>query len=271
MSPSESQLRAALSDGEGPGPDPEAIIGRALQIRVRQRERRVRVLAAVGAVVVVGGIGVGIAASGGGSHTSASRSNDMAASPAAVPAAAGHMPASSRTSAPLQAAGGAGGAGGANNGGSGATQSCPATPVSYALAGGGGTNQFGASQPLTSEPVSSLTFCSYDPSGTPPTYQGSRILEGTTAQQWIDAADAATVTSDPAFCLNARRVEILVVGAHGDALTPLSVTGGCDYAMITNGTAVRYVPISTLDGVIDGSQALATPPPSGMMSGAPPR
>jgi len=40
VSPTEFDLRAALSDGEGNGPDPDAVIGRA---QAYQRQRRARI------------------------------------------------------------------------------------------------------------------------------------------------------------------------------------------------------------------------------------
>jgi len=249
-----------LRDGEGSAPDVSHLIGLAVDIRRRRRERRNRVIGAVAAVLVVGGVGVGIASTRGGkAGESAARGNTRPEYSVAV-----HAP---RFDAESNASGNAGGHPATLDpaGTSGGATACPAKPIQYALPGGGGAAQFGANGPLVDKPVSSLTFCVYDPVSSAQTLQGSRVLEGSKAQQWIDMANHSSVTRYAGYCLAARNIEILVFDSAGAALTPLRVLGECMDAQVTNGTAVRYVPLPQLDAVTAGSQ------PTSGMSGSPPR
>jgi hypothetical protein len=56
MSPSESQLRAALHHGEGEPVDAGAVIARA---RAARHDRRVRMASVAAAVAIVGAVGTG--------------------------------------------------------------------------------------------------------------------------------------------------------------------------------------------------------------------
>ena len=278
MSPSEDQLRAALRAGEGGSPDPDVIIGHALQVKHVRRQRQVRLVSVAAAVILVGGLGVGLTAlnrsgdrgSAGSRADSATMYNDSAGSAVSgttVPVVPG--PASIAVGTGAAAGGAAGGAG--TGGGVDPTDACPATPVRYALPGGGGTDQFGAGGSLFSGSVASIVVCRYS-STTDSPLLSAQTFTGTDAQRAASALDAAPSTqSAELFCRTLLTIELIPTGTDGTAMTPISVTGQCTTAMVTNGTAVRYVPLN-LYGLAP------TPPPtpgqqpvSGAMSGSPPR
>jgi len=223
--------------------------------------------------VVVGGVAIGIAKTNG--------INNENAAGGMAPKAAGSQANSARgaaTTSTNQNDGTGGGVGGADvpsvaggpSGGSNYAESkppaCPSTPVRYALPGGGGTDQFGASSALVDKPVSTLTFCLYSASDA---YLGSRVLDGAAAQQFIDRVNASTDKVASTFCAEERNQTILPVATDGSDLTALAVTGTCHQVEITNGTAVRYVPDAVVDQVI-GASAPVTPTP-GLNDGSPPR
>ena len=52
-------------------------------------------------------------------------------------------------------------------------------------------------------------------------------------------------------------MELIPKDVHGHAMTPISITGTCSQAMVTNGTAVRYVPLAVF-GFAASAPASAT-------------
>jgi len=153
MSPSESQLRAALRAGEGQPVNPELVIAHARAVR---HNRRMRVGSIAAAVIAVGGIGTGIAALNTGPNGSDGSSNTAGG------AIAGDKAAAPEATAPRAAPGTAGAAGGSRGGNNGTdAASCPDKPIRLMIPGGGGTGQFGGSGPLFAEPVGSIRVCGY--------------------------------------------------------------------------------------------------------------
>jgi hypothetical protein len=267
MSPSENQLRAALSDGEGPKPDADAIIGKALVVKYERHRRRVRVAGVLGVAAVVGGVGVGLAATQGSDRSNAGSDYRAPAHPAAAGQASnGGAEYGSAELAPQNnttVQGGAGGAGGVTATG---TSTCPSKPVRYMLPGGGGTDQFGGRTSLFTEPVERLTVCAY--SAESDVLQSTDVITGDDARSFVAKLDASTAKASATDCVTPINLEIVAVDTNGAALTPLTVVGTCQQAMVTNGTAVRYASISAFAPYV-ATPSSVTPPPSGMMSGSP--
>src|SRR5439155_8122953 len=136
MSPSESDLRAALHDGEGGNLDVDQLI---LGARAHAAQRRMRLLSTAAVVAVVASAGVGGAALLRSGSSPESDAGEKAAnrSHSAYDATAGNK----RADAVPGAQGAASGV------------PCPSSPPNYLLPGGGGTTQFGAPGPLFSKPV----------------------------------------------------------------------------------------------------------------------
>jgi hypothetical protein len=230
MSPSESQLRAALRAGEGQPVNPDLVIAHARAVR---HNRRMRVGSIAAAVIAVGGIGTGIAAL----STGTNGSGDSAAGSSVSGDLQGKAAAPEGT-APRAAPETAGGANGAD------TASCPATPIRLMVPGGGGTGQFGGSGPLFAEPVDSIRVCGYAA-----TSLGGRIeATGSTVLLGRDAADVATSLNAAAVTRSARPCPVEPVrelvlyptATTGGRLAPVVVSyAGCA-PWATNGTAVRY-------------------------------
>lgn len=269
MSPSESQLRAALKQGEGDsGLDPDAIIGKAVAFRRQRQQRRVRVAGVLGVVAIVGGIGIGLAATSGGNNNTALPASSQRATASDE---LRNMPAA--PSAPKGSAGSLTGSdyGGAVAGGGGmapSTSGCPAKPVRYLVPGGGGTGQFGSRSPLFEQPVERLTICRYSPETN--AFQSSSAIGGAEARALVTRLNASTSRPAATDCVTPVSVEILANDASGAALTPLTVIGSCQQVMVTNGTAIRFAPISELQPYL-GVTSLPPVPATGTMSGSPPR
>lgn len=239
MSPTEHDLRAALSEGEGDGPDPDRLIALGHAQRTR---RRMQVLSTAAAVVVAAGVGTGVvtlARDSGGQKTSTGsavadgnqRHSDNA------PGQAG-----SAATAPAAGSGGKAAS---------AAVGCPATPPRYVLPGGGSPGQFGANEPLFSRPVTSVVVCSYDvaPAPTGAALAPSRVaLSGTSARRLaVSLNDAAAAPTTPCprrdLTAGARDLAIIGLAADGTALRTVTVTRSaraCADSQVTNGTAVRY-------------------------------
>jgi hypothetical protein len=115
----------------------------------------------------------------------------------------------------------------------------PAQP--RALPGGTGSSQFGASGALFSAPVTRLVICDYPLSGMP----SSRELTGTAAAATAGRIEESKDPGSTLSCLTSAHATLLPFDAHG-AEAPLELIGACNQLRVTNGTAVRYVPITTL-------------------------
>jgi hypothetical protein len=254
MSPSEGQLRAALHEGEGDAPDPGALIEHAVGVR---RERRRRVYLAAGAAVVVAaiGVGVGVLSGNGPTHTSDSAGGGQTQRATARPSAAGAPNgANPRVHGASSAA--AGRMSVAEQGAP--ANGCPPTAARYLLPGGGGSGQFGASEPLFSHDVSKILVCGYPAKAS----EGVRalVLRGGDAGALAASFESAPSTHHSGVCTSesgptAGTVELLATDANGVASKPVVITLGCPTSMATNGTAVRYLATlpSALSGLLDTS------------------
>jgi hypothetical protein len=243
MSPSESQLRAALREGEGERLDAGLLIANANRAR-RERRRRINQLA--GATLVVGVVGVGFTAlarggsddQGGGSSSSGGRAAALRSSAPAAGGVAGgvggggqsaHQPAKSAVPAP--------------GGNYAPARSCPSVPTHIALPAG--VTQDEASGPLLPTDAAAIRACGY-PSGA---QGGSVVLQATRA-----SALAATINSAPTrpgrtlrTCAKDERtgtVELLAVDGTGRPVRPVVVTIACPQAVATNGMATRYFTVA---------------------------
>jgi hypothetical protein len=228
MSPTESELRAALRSGEGGGLDPDAVISRARGVR---HARRVRFGSIAAAVVIVGGVAAGVTAlqSGGSQHPAAQH----------------------------------GATSGANQNQGTAAAQCPAQPPHLMMPGGGGTGQFGAAGPLFARPVESLTVCGYvaPDLNAPVRHTGTIELTNAAARDLAASLEHASLvrTAGDEGCLGPMIPETeLLVAAHSraGALEPVTVTTmtACGNT-VTNGTAIRYDwnPPAGLRSVVDGA------------------
>ena len=237
MSPSESQLRAALHEGEGQGLDAGLLIANAHRVR---RERRRRINQVAGATLVVGVLGVSFTVlvhvgssdeSGGGS---ALKAQSTAAAGGSQGGAGGSgQSAHRRYTVPSPA-----GAPALNP-----VVGCPNVPDHIALPAG--VTQDEASGPLIPRDAQAIRACGY-PSGT-----RSRSLVLQTAQA---SALAATINSAPITpgrglrtCTKDERtgtVELLAVDGSGRRAKPVVVTIACPQAVATNGIATRYFTVA---------------------------
>ncbi len=224
MSPSESDLRAALRAGEGDALDPESVLSAA---RAARHQRRVRIASATGAVVVVAAIGGGL-----GVADLRPSGNPTAGGPSASnspsPSGSQRMLYGSRGSAPAQDAV--------------STLTCPATPPTYAVPGGGGTGQFDGSAALFDQPVAAMKVCIY-PSAAG-AHPRSVVLRGADAQGVATSLDEAPTSLRGRMCpdlmpQNQLTFEFLAVSAAGEKLRPVTAEPGCR-GRSTNGTAVRF-------------------------------
>jgi hypothetical protein len=274
VSPSESQLRAALQHGEGDAPDPSALIAHAVGVR---RDRRRRITSIAGGVAVVAVIGVGLTAaitSGSGSHHAASSADKAAATHGSAAAAAGGVAESAAASmgnadaAPARSSSAAVPAPyvaprrsmAASLAGAMAALHCPATPARYMLPGGGGSGQFGSGDPLFPDSMVAMKVCTY-PARTG-AHMTAKVYGQPEASQIAAALDAAPDTRSSTSCpantdYVGGQIEILAVDAQGRALKPVVLTLGCVTSQATNGTAVRYVtaiPDPLLSGLVMGAE-----------------
>jgi hypothetical protein len=244
MSPSESQLRAALQDGEGDAPDATALISHALQVR---RDRRNRITSIAGGVAVVAVLGVGTTAlvslgtdsgSSGGSSADSARgfqSAQKAAGAASAPSAERRSAAASPARPSKTAA--------ASTGGTIDALKCPTTPARYMLPGGGGSGQFGSGNPLFPDAVAAIKACGYSTS--PGARPQAHVYQSPESSAIATALESAPTTHTSRMCADntyARgTIEILAVDSRGRALKPVVITLNCQASQATNGTAVRYV------------------------------
>jgi hypothetical protein len=121
---------------------------------------------------------------------------------------------------------------------------------------------------LFSQQVQAVTVCVYSPDSN--AFQSSRRLTDATARTFAETLESGTTTSATPACLTPVNLELLPSSTLGTRLTPLTVTGTCQRIVVTNGTAVRYLPISDLETA--GLTFPAASPGSGVESGGnPPR
>jgi len=252
MSPSESDLRAALQHGDddaGLRVSANAIIAQGQAVRAR----RVRILSGTAAAVVVAGGAIGLASlqgtsnsgsgggaasdlAGGGRVKGAELHDRVAPQPAGVPAAP--------TAAPSTAASTARAAGGGDYGA--ASTICPATAPHLVVPGQPG--RFGSTEPLFAKPVVALVVCSYGSPDVTSTSSPTRLeLTGRAASQVINSLESSRQTPAPTPCdpgptSTSRLLAFVGLTANGKALDPVTATvpdPACN-VQVTNGTAVRY-------------------------------
>jgi hypothetical protein len=246
MSPSESDLRAALRDGEGDDLNVDRIIagGRALRAR-----RRARMMTAAAVTVLVAGLGTGgaVLLSGNGNSESGSKANGGTSFD--------QRRAQSGTAGSLNGAAGGGAAASAANPPKAAAPNdsvtavpCPASLPDYRLPGGGSPGQFGADGPLFSRTVDSIVVCAY---GTPSAAATARphrlVLTDGAATAVADSLEKAPRTKPTGACpflrtADAQAIAIVGVAADGKVVGTVTTTVGdpaCS-VRVTNGTALRY-------------------------------
>jgi hypothetical protein len=220
MSPNESQLRAALRDGEGRSLDVDAVVAGAVRVR---RARRQRITSVAGAVVIVAGVATGGAllfghGSGGGAAGSAAT---YGLSRSAQPAG-GHATRYAQEPAASAAA---------------ARIPCPASQPRLMPPGGGGSGLFGGNGALFGRSVSVVKVCGY-PSGR------SVVLTGARARAVVTSMESASKSRIPRQCPDSTTgvsasLAVYAVDASGNPSRVVTVTLGCR-GLLTNGTAVRY-------------------------------
>jgi hypothetical protein len=220
VSPSESQLRAALHDGEGDGIDPGRVIARAEAIR---RRRRVRIASVAGTVAAVAAIAVtvpllnqvkgSVATSG----TPVTSQQDHAAVGQAPGVGSSAAPsAGANTKAPPRA---------------GEVPACPASaspvvvPSHPASTSGGGQ--------LFPTPVTALRVCEI---GNP---AGNYVLVGDKAQAVVDDLNALTTgaAATPCPADYGPIVVLIAIDVNGNQRTAVGNAGGC--GAIVSGSAYR--------------------------------
>jgi hypothetical protein len=278
MSPSESDLRAALRQGEEAGfeVNADAIMHEGQAIRAR----RVRIMSGAAVAVVVAAGAVGLAAARGGGGTSATadstgsnadgsvRHGVVANPPVVAPNAS--LP----SNVPVPGAGG-----GAHVS---AEAQCPASAPHLLLPGGGGTGQFGANGALFAKPVKTLVVCSYE--STTGSAPARLVLSSHTATQVVASMENAPEATAPTPCdpgptTTTRLLDFIGVTSSGATLPQVTATvtfPACN-VQVTNGTAVRsgWTPPASLTDQLRGLSPPKVPPrsvpiePSGINVGSP--
>jgi hypothetical protein len=265
MSPTESDLRASLRDGEGDVPDVDRIMAGGAAAR---SQRRSRILSTAAAVVIVAGVAVGGVAfashHGNGDHNADNRRTAAAAAggggaPAGGTAAGANAPGTARSSAagaPVVPAP-------ADAKASLAPGQCPASFPHTVLPGGGSPGQFGASGSLFTKPVASIVVCTYAATSSP----ARTVLNGAAARSLASSLDNASKTPFRGMCpdyirADAPSLAIIATATDGSALPAVTTSLGrpACATQISNGTVVRYdwSPPASLNSVL-GTAATTTP------------
>lgn len=235
MSPSESDLRAALREGEGDRLDPDDII---LSVRHVRARRRNMLLSAAAAVVVVGGTASGVtalvnsgksptrpASAGAPQSANAAGPNRIGSNSANVPASKaphslGTMPGVQiiPSCRPFKSLGG---------------QTPPGPPPSGSLVSG---------------PVKEFFVCAYSIAGPEPSAVPQPVVvSGLAARQLLHSLQNLPATSAPRDCpkiasTRGTAVRIIPITPSGRQLPAITANIGrlaCD-TVVTNGSAVRY-------------------------------
>jgi hypothetical protein len=234
MSPSESDLRAALHDGEGRGGlNVNSLIAHAEAVAA---QRRARLMSGAAIVAVVLGTGVGIGYLAGHGSTESGSSSNAGAGTAMQPNTPAH---SDRRY-------GAVGGGAANGSAADVAQApCPKRFPQYELPGGGGLNSFGANGPLFTKPVASIVVCAY---GDHRARLDLRGRQATALAASLENAPKATHSAPCAGGPSTEQLAILPIALNGSRAPTVTVTFPTCGSMATNGTAVRYdwTPPSTI-------------------------
>lgn len=229
MSPSEFDLRAALHDGEGDVPDASLIMAKASRAHYERRRRIVAIASGAAAVAVVA-TGITLLARSGAREEGGAGGGDTAA--AGAGAYPGAFQGSHRGAEPNSSAT-AGSGGSADKA---YELACPKRFPQQALPGGGGTNQFGADEPLFNAPVAAMTVCVYG------TETRSVYVDGSAAEGFASSLNSAS-GDDPLDCLRAEPdLAMYAVDSSGTQLRVVTATPGCMAYHVTNGTAERWVP-----------------------------
>lgn len=263
MSPSESDLRAALQRGEGDDLNVDQLV---LAARAGAAHRRARLLSAAAVVAVVAGAGVGgaLIANAGGSHPS-SGTADGAALPVPV---VGRNPSASSAAVPAPAYGAQSNAG------------LACSSVAYAVRRPAASS-LAADAPLFREPVDTLLVCSYTLSAAHYPSQASPpsavLLRGSQARQVVASLESAPKARPSGVCPDIRSAiqhELVLIGytstqsAAGTVTVSLAASP-CD-VLVTNGRTTRYgwnppAAVAKLlfrPAVVGGGAGVANPAPS---------
>ncbi len=241
MSPSEFELRAALHDGEGGAPDADVVIAQALRVR-HERRRLITSVASAAAVVAVVAVGgtllvacrlgrVRRRGGAGGALTAPGSRRDARREP--QPSAAGDP--AIESDRPARTCGAAMGV------------ACAAQFPRLAVPGGGGTNQFGADQPLFAAPVAAMKICVY---GSTSALVQQTVLESPAASDVAAELESGKATDRPGCTATTGEGDLAVyaVTSAGTPLPVVTVELRCPY-QATNGTAVRYLSTTAVDAV----------------------
>jgi hypothetical protein len=270
MSPSESDLRAALQHGDddGLGVNANTIIAHGQAIRAR----RVRILSGAAAAVVVAAGAVALAVArgdGGGSNLAGGGgAGDAGAASGSIASGAEHRraqqvpgaPAATSAPSPAPANGSVPIPGSLDAG------RCPDSAPHLLLPGGGSSGQFGSDAALFSKSVDTLVVCVY---GTTPATSsgvpGRLTFTGQQATQIVASMENAAAKPnqtpcDPGGSSTSQLLAFIGVTSGGKPLAPVTATvtvPACN-VQLTNGTAVRYgwSPPAVLTGELRG----LTPP-----------
>ncbi|MEO8889185.1 MAG: hypothetical protein ABI301_07360 [Jatrophihabitantaceae bacterium] len=254
MSPSESELRSFLRDGEGEPIDPDVLIAHARGVR---HNRRVRLASVAAAVVAVGAIGAGTLALSGGNGGGPSAGANGAAgtnSTGGGTLTQTRAPASPLATSPL-----------VNGPVATGTITCPSIPLRLMLPGGGGTGQLGGDGPLFDGPVASMQICGYAAAGITGqlAYSGTSMITGSIANETATSLDAASTNRiiRPCPIRQTRALIIYATSVTGTSQKPVVVDYSSCFPSATNGTAARYdwTPPTDIAGTLN---ALMTPKPS---------
>jgi hypothetical protein len=260
MSPTESDLRSSLRDGEGDVPNVNRIMAGAQAAR---SQRRSRILSTAAAVVVVAGVSIGGVefARHNGNGPSHDRTVDTAGgAPVAAAAASGG---SANGAASKAAASAAANVPAARSGATSATAGhCPASFPHTVLPGGGSPGQFGASGTLFTKPVASIVVCTYGGQSSPV----RSVFDGAPARSIASSLEDASKTPFRGMCpdyikADAPSLAIIGIATDGTALPTVTTSLGrpACATQISNGTVVRYdwTPPASLNSAL-GSAASGT-------------